>query len=158
MSWKLSRASSWAYTASTWTYIHSHGHALWVNTSLPSALKVPSVIFESSKLKLVHLYSLTPIGCISPRTVTWCHNQNEVLLWLYIYVRVWQWHHVRTFTFTSDRSRKFCCAFPEQLEKCSGKCSLCERYRTTWSIKELGYRKAIWFRKKATLPPSYWEM
>ena len=45
------------------------------------------------------------------------------------------------------------CAMIE-LQKCLGKCSLCGRYRATSSIKELGYRKAIWFRKQLRYPPT----
>ena len=36
----------------------------------------------------------------------------------------------------------------DELQRCLEKCSLCGRYRTTWSIKELSYWKAIWFRKQ----------
>ena len=34
-----------------------------------------------------------------------------------------------------------------QLQKYLRKCNLCGHYRITWSIKELSYSKAIWYRK-----------
>ena len=45
----------------------------------------------------------------------------------------------------SDRSRKLHCA---ELQRCLEKCSLCGCYRSTWSIKELSYWKAICSRKQ----------